>query len=146
MRRPERADPVRRGRGWVDRRGRTSPVARGDGRGDHGGVRNADDKPGSAWRRAIHRWTNAQPRPRSELVSLLRSLDGRDVQLRSYADRFGRVDQWSGTLDATQLHRREVDIALPSGETVTVALSWIGYVVDDGGRQHGPFRTPVSLM
>lgn len=91
------------------------------------------------------RWRQAQLRPRRELLSLLRSLDGRDVQLRSKADRFGRVDVWTGRLDTTDLKRGEVDLTLLSGEESTVLLSWIGYVVDDAGQEHGPFRTPVSL-
>jgi len=68
------------------------------------------------------------------------------VQLRSYPDRFGRIDVWTGRLNATRLKRGEVDLTLLSGEESTVLVSWIGYVVDEGGRDHGPFRTPASLQ
>ena len=109
-------------------------------------MRDSDHVPRSGWRRILGRLREAQPRPRTELLTLLRSLDGRDVQLRSKADRFGRVDVWTGRLNAAQMHTGEVDLTLPSGEVSRVLVSWVGYVVDDGGREHGPFKTPVSLQ
>jgi hypothetical protein len=62
------------------------------------------------------------------------------VELRSHPDRFGRIDVWIGRLNATHLKRREVDLTLLSDEESTVLVSWIGYVVDEDGRKHGPLK------
>ena len=96
--------------------------------------------------RFLRRWRQGQLRPRSELRDLLRSLDGRDVQLRSKADRFGRVDVWTGRLQAPHPQRGQVHLTLVSGEETDVLVSWITYVVDDEGHEHGPFKTPAGLF
>lgn len=87
----------------------------------------------------LRAWSRTQPRPRSELRELLESLDGQHVELQPYADKFGHVEWWVGTLDATHIGRGVVEFTYAAGERKTVMLSAIGYVIDGRGQRYGPF-------